>query len=71
MSTKQIHLESWQCTYNSFEINHPRERNPLQPVISRLVDSVRRQHTFDVEEEAQTLIEATLGKGKEKWDGKS
>ena len=70
MATKQVYLESWQSTYNSYEINHPRERNPVQPVISRLIDAVKRQQAFDVDDEARTLVEATMGKGKEKWDGK-
>ena len=71
MSTKSLYLESWQRAYNSFEINQPRERNPVQPVYSRLIDSVKRSQTFDCEEEATTLIAAALGKGKECWDGKS
>ena len=69
LATNAKYLDGWQEEFNSFEINEPVHRNPIQPVYSRLIDSVRDGYAVDYELEATIAITAAKSLGKDKWNG--
>ena len=52
LATRIEFLSDWKVEYNSYQINEPQEKNPLQPVYSRLIDNVIAGNAVDHKLEA-------------------
>ena len=69
LATDPKYLSGWQNEFNSFEINEPIARNPLQAVYSRIIDATKAGLPVNYDVESEIAITSAKSLGKDRWNG--